>query len=515
MHFQEYIAGQHQDSYQNLISAKEKLLSDIAYKRNKGNLLSLETDLKNLFYPPKGDLQVQARAQKYANAIAQLYEEISGKKLKNFHPGDVQYQVERSENINTKISKTNIKASQKSVNLARLKTEINKLLTTIQGLQNSKNNSQDMIQSLRNYKTTLKKCQKMIGSWENQIKSSGKNVTMIGPQYHKDIFNTDVLQDQGQVLEHIEQVGKALSQFVVTPQEYGAILEYAIELLQTNILETEEEITDDIIKDLAQSIGKTTGSQVVNRGGFNLNVSIDLKDFTTETRKKNKSTAEYFTLSDGQGSDLVFEFSPKLDGGGAKMGKVDVNLISNFSDTTGQNYRASLKNWKNSFDKETNFGQTSLFHALNRTGRSVLEDYVWKLQYPQTSVNGEAEILHEKYWNISKDIGKIVIYSDIIMGLSQGRQGSKGQLGYADTLIINDRIHKTIRVINISDAIFQALENRGNLYITDTYDEQALINNSRRLMKYCLLNKQNKITDNYRGLVYNYLNSIKVSVKFK
>lgn len=515
MHFQDYIAGQHKDAYHNLISAKEKLLSDIAHKKNKSDLLSLETDLNNLFYPPKDNVQLQAKSQKYADIIRRIYEEISEKKLKNFHPNNVEYQVERTQNINTKISKSDIKGSQKSVNLVRLNSEISKLSTTIDNLLNSKNNSKAMIQTLSAFKSGLKGCEKIIKNWENQIISSGKTVVMIGPQYHKDIFDTKNLHGQEQILKYIEKIGKALSQFVVTPQEYGVILEYAIELLNTNILETEEEITDDMIKDLAQSMEKTTGSKSVNRGGFNFDVLIDLKNFTTETKKKNKSIAEYFTLSDGQGSDLVFEFNPKLDGGGAKMGKVDVNLTSNFSTTAGQNYRSSIKNWKNSFSEETNFGQTSLFHALNRTGRSVLEDYVWKLQYPQTSVNGEAKILHEKYWNISKDIGKIVIYSDIIMGLSQGRQGSKGQLGYADTLFINDRINKKFRVINISDAIFQALENRGNLYITDTYDEQALINNSRRLMKYCLLNKQNKITDNYRGLVYNYLNSIKVSVKFK
>lgn len=515
MTFQKYISGQHKNAYHNLVLERERLLSDIAHKKNKSDLLSLETDLNNLFYPLKDNSQMQFRSQKYANLIAQIYEEITNKKLKNFHPGDVQYQVERSQNITTKISKSNIKGSQKSVNLKRLKTEIHKLLVTIQSLQNSKNNSQDMIQDLRKYKLTLKKCQKMIGIWENEIKKSGKNVVMIGPEYHKDIFNTEILQNQRKVLTDIENIGKALSQFIVTPQEYGVILEYGIKLLNTNILDTEEEITYDMIKDLANQIQQTEGSKTVNRGGFVFNVSMDLKDFKTETRKKNKRTAEYFTLSDDQGSDLVFEFTPKLDGGGDKMGKLDINLTSNFDSTTGQNYRASLKNWKNSFDEETNFGQTSLFHALNRTGRSVLEDYVWKLQYPQTSVNREAEVLHERYWNISKDIGKIVIYSDIIMGLSQGRQGSKGQLGFADTLFINDRVHKKFRIINISDAIFQALENKGNLYITGDYDEQALINNSRRLMKYCLLNKKNKITNNYRGLVYNYLNSIRVSVKFK
>ena len=152
MTFQKYISGQHKNAYHNLVLERERLLSDIAHKKNKSDLLSLETDLNNLFYPLKDNSQMQFRSQKYANLIAQIYEEITNKKLKNFHPGDVQYQVERSQNITTKISKSNIKGSQKSVNLKRLKTEIHKLLVTIQSLQNSKNNSQDMIQDLRKYK---------------------------------------------------------------------------------------------------------------------------------------------------------------------------------------------------------------------------------------------------------------------------------------------------------------------------------------------------------------------------
>lgn len=97
----------------------------------------------------------------------------------------------------------------------------------------------------------------------------------------------------------------------------------------------------------------------------------------------------------------------------------------------GAIFKISAKNWR-TIDSSRDFGSTSMLAALLRTTQEIDTVFSYAIQ-----ANYKEPILSR-----ARNFGKVCAVVDIVMGYSQDN-------AYADTIVINDRAKRQIKVYSI------------------------------------------------------------------
>jgi hypothetical protein len=169
---------------------------------------------------------------------------------------------------------------------------------------------------------------------------------------------------------------------------------------------------------------------------------------------------------------------------------MDVNFKFPIKDEKGNtiktiNFRASLKNWDQLSGRD--FGETSVGSALIRTigAEGIINDIFIPI------LSKEEDI--KQYRDNAHQIAQISLLVDILMGYSQ-------ENNYADTIIINERSKKTIKVISIQD-VLDNLKEKLNL---KDYDGRKV---TGKIIK-------GRGKENYYNNIYNELLDLKVALRY-
>ena len=258
----------------------------------------------------------------------------------------------------------------------------------------------------------------------------------------------------------------------------GQIFEQALNATQLGIegLETaaEEKLLEKFNNDVA-------GSENADRGGLSLSTRIS--GITITKTEKNKTISYEIT---GQ-NNSKFSVKGIFD---KKQGKMDVlYTMPDGVASTSPTFRISAKNW-HTIDSSRDFGSTSMLAALLRTTQEIDTVFSYALQ-----ANYKEPILSK-----ARNFGKVCAVVDIIMGYSQ--EASK-KAGYADTIVINDRARRQIKVYSI-DKILNKIQNNLNYddYLIEKIEYHSSLNYSRHL------NEQIHI-------IFNELQSYKLAISAK
>lgn len=242
------------------------------------------------------------------------------------------------------------------------------------------------------YETLLKELQ----NFEKQAKS------LRGKEY------VYWINDQNKnLIDRIDNLYKELtyySSLPIPPDALGEIFEKA---LYTSAMYIKNYSAENIDKIVAEAFNqKTTGNEIAYRG--------ELKDISIIG--KNESKLKIASTFAG------------------KKGKMDVELKLDLPNIGESFFKVSAKNW-NVFDGK-DFGDINLWNALIRSSQ----------HYGQTMGYG-AQVIRGKYKKtILHQWARMCILLDSLMGYSQKNN-------YADTIIINDRGNKKIRVYSINNII--------------------------------------------------------------
>jgi len=140
---------------------------------------------------------------------------------------------------------------------------------------------------------------------------------------------------------------------------------------------------------------------------------------------------------------------------------IELNFKDNISNEilSGKNFRASAKNWTTLSGHD--FGETDLQGAILRS--STLTDAIaFGLQLGYMGYNNESNLTYETQLH---HFARINLLLDIVMGYSQ-------ESGYANVLIINDRVMKRIRVYSIRSILDSLKDDIELLSKSSNYNEE-------------------------------------------
>lgn len=201
-------------------------------------------------------------------------------------------------------------------------------------------------------------------------------------------------------------------------QDIGEVFERALQALSEN---GAEKVTEDMI--LSTFKQQTAGAELADRGravaDINFNAGINIEPIETN----NPANIHYkVTGSNGASYKITGVFSKK-------QGKMDVMI--NLPNISKAPFRVSAKNWSKL--SKHDFGSTSIAAAILRSD-TVQAAISAGLHHVVTNKGGVRA-------NVRNYI-KACALVDIVMGYSQADN-------YADTLIINDRQNKRIRVYSL------------------------------------------------------------------
>ena len=242
------------------------------------------------------------------------------------------------------------------------------------------------------YKTLLNELQ----NFEKQAKSlRGKEYIYYINDQNKDLIN------------RIDNLYKELTYFSSLPiplYALGEIFEKALSAFAIYIKNYSAENIDKIVEEAFNQ--KTTGSEIAYRGEFK-NISI---------MGKNQSKLKIGSTFAG------------------KQGKADIKLELDLPNIGNSSFKVSAKNWGMLDGKD--FGNINLWDALARSS----QHYGQVMGYGVQMIRGKYKKITLHQW------ARMCILLDSLMGYSQKNN-------YADTIIINDRGNKKIRVYSISNII--------------------------------------------------------------
>ena len=242
------------------------------------------------------------------------------------------------------------------------------------------------------YETLLNELQ----NFQKQAKSlRGKEYIYYINDQNKDLIN------------RIDNLYKELTYFSSLPiplYALGEIFEKALLASAVYIKNYNVENVDKIVEEAFNQ--KTTGSEIAYRGEF--------KDISIVGKNQSKLKI---------GSTFA-----------GKQGKADVKLELDLPNIGNSSFKVSVKNWGMLNGKD--FGSINLWDALARSS----QHYGQVMGYGVQMIRGKYKKINLHQW------ARMCILLDSLMGYSQKNN-------YADTIIINDRGNKRIRVYSISNII--------------------------------------------------------------
>ena len=306
----------------------------------------------------------------------------------------------------------------------------------------------------------------------------------------------------------------------ISNTELGTILEFAM-VAFGEILGLEEEIIsnelvyDGLIKNL-ETKRSWRGPEFVNRGGKLLDMTID-SDFTKEVEfiDKKGQTSKKTVINLNDGSSIVFDYYGSTNAIANTQGKVDVAFNYKENDQATQ-LRASLKNWQQA---SRDFGDTSILNGIQRSFNSVgtVERYVMSLQHPIVTIKKDGS--RKEYKNAHDNLSKahlsaqVAIVADILLGYSQ-------RSGHANIAILYIK-GKGFKVLDLVDELEKYV---GNDVMASPhtkligYNVEGLQNTAQKIRQ-AVLARSHKLekgnTQNYYGIMYNYLKSQRVTLNYK
>ena len=242
------------------------------------------------------------------------------------------------------------------------------------------------------YETLLNELQ----NFEKQAKSlRGKEYVYYINDQNKDLIN------------RIDNLYKELTYFSSLPiplYALGEIFEKALSASAVYIKNYSVENVDKIVEEAFNQ--KTTGSEIAYRGEF--------KDISIVGKNQSKLKI---------GSTFA-----------GKQGKADIKLELDLPNIGNSSFKVSAKNWGMLDGKD--FGNINLWDALARSS----QHYGQVMGYGVQMIRGKYKKINLHQW------ARMCILLDSLMGYSQKNN-------YADTIIINDRGNRKIRVYSISNII--------------------------------------------------------------
>ena len=250
---------------------------------------------------------------------------------------------------------------------------------------------------------------------------------------------SDVFLEYQTMAYQLTEIVKVIDGAGILPMTvYGDIFEYGLAFLSSQLADNSEEIA------------KQLDNFVVS----------GLKGKVTSTGQKVMQGAETDIVERFSSGGVSFNFSisKTKDPFRNRRGKMDILFEMPIEGQIKQ-FRISAKNWGTIIggDSPRNFGKTGVGAALVRSIgeidmiNSFIEPILWERK--------------TKRWYNAHALARHSLLVDILMGYSQTNN-------YADTIVINDRSKKEIKVIAISD-IIKAIKADMKIYIQD-YDENKI-----------------------------------------
>lgn len=209
----------------------------------------------------------------------------------------------------------------------------------------------------------------------------------------------------------------------------GQVFEQALNVAQQGVNFLENAATKELLEEFTKS---TAGSQREARGRLNITTSVQQLLDVQEKEIINKAGEKQgykYAITGLNGSK--FSINSTFEN---KSGKMDI--LFTLPNINGQSkvFRISAKNWA-VINNSRDFGETDMLSAILRTTSEL--DPAFKY-----AVQTNWDKMPEPYLSKAKQFGRICILVDVLVGYSQST-------GYADTVVVNDRSDKKIKVYSM------------------------------------------------------------------
>lgn len=481
-------------------------------QRNKETLKNFENFLNEMFFPAD-DGKNDYVAKTFVQTLINNYNKVYSNKLE-FNNFDFSKDLRRP-NITIKEAKnikSNVKQSvragdnqRKNAALKTLERQINELKALEQSL---KKENFEKVENLfkSKYRDTCTAYDDIIeifetgqasameetkGDWEK-----AKSTFLISKRRLADwktLFddrNEDKVKKR--LLASIQEFDNfyetAMRAFVVTPSDYGNVLEYGLALLGVfGNITSEEEIAQITQKEINEAVKNVSGKTLVERGGNKHDLQYDLVLLADDQEDKKVVIERSEYHAQEKFGNLTFDFHSKdeynIDTGEMKQAKMDVYLDLPEPLSGGIPYRISAKNW-GAIDDLHDLGTTSLLRAIDRTTsmvdtsgkQEVLLNYIYVMQHPTAEEPSGRSQPGKDALRIAHKIAKESVILDIASGFSQRFQEKDGGgTASADTLVIMDRGTKRVLVLDLGDIIRRYVNSKATNPVTSLvlngYDE--------------------------------------------
>lgn len=266
-------------------------------------------------------------------------------------------------------------------------------------------------------------------------------------------------QEKGNLFQRMDEIYDLLFQQDDVSRVIGESFEREARALDYIFNATKNKNTNILIEDVEKQFNKkTTGSNQVKRDNiFISNIVIPKRWTETVIEKGEEKERVHYTIQSSSGNVDIAGFLQD------KQGKVD--YIFNEYDPQ-RSLHASLKTWGADMS-ERNFGKTSLMAGLLR-GSSI--DAALSYGLVLGWYNPQGRLKPATGLAAFHQYAKACLFVDLVSGISQ-------QIGsFADTLVINDRSQRRIRVVSVPNLIQKVLENLESLdlYITEEKSGKSL-----------------------------------------
>lgn len=266
-------------------------------------------------------------------------------------------------------------------------------------------------------------------------------------------------QERGNLFQQIDEVYNLLFQQNNISNIIGESFEREARALDYIFNAVKEKNIDVMLKNVEEQFNKkTTGSEWVKRDNITVSdIFVQRKQTETVMEKGEEKEQVHYTIQSSSGN---VDISGYLQD---RQGKVD--YIFNENDPKRSLY-ASLKTWGADIS-ERDFGKTSLMSGLLR-GSSV--DAALSYGLVLGWYNPQGRLRPATGLAAFHQYAKACLFIDLVSGISQ-------QIGsFADTLVINDRSQRRIRVISVPNLIQKVLGNLESLdlYITEEKSGKSL-----------------------------------------
>ena len=430
---------------------------------DKNRCNKLQQYLQEVFYPTteKG----QKLANQYNQMISEIYVSEGRKALKNFNIGDRVYRTDldtAGQLIRDRFESFSHKQYIERATIDKRLKEVKKALRDLSLSSMSK--IDDISIKLNQLKKQLYALQKITTDDKGRIQ---------------------LLEDQNiyKQVQEMDALYAALSiDTIVSPKDYGDILEYTLNAMNEPV----DNITRGMTQELINKIVVTEGSKSTGQKGATIKIpkpeNLSFKD------KK-------VYISNGKGS-FSFTYESSFNPDSVRQGKMDVKLTLPGQEAMSP-FRVSAKNWGALHD----LGETPLAYALFRSlGNS--EEGMYAYAYTLQDKNNTAAI------NQAHELAKLAIVADILMGYSQSG-------GYADTLVINYRAKRQV-IVRPMQEIFDQIEKKLRSLKIDGYKDGLIQRNIASLSKIAISRSQDSQTQDqyFQTMSLKYLQSIRVLLKY-